>query len=121
MTLKFANYTVLTESSQLTDVQKAQVAAEGIFDDAWETAEEDSIAVEYVDIVDESDAVVYQAYFWPFGSAVFFDAETTTMVADAVQHSIHRCSDLDLWAKLGNAYESADPKILEMISFKVKS
>ena len=118
MKLSFTGYVVLSEKSELTDVQRAQIDAEGIFDDAWETAEEDSIAVEYVEVVDDSGTTRYQGYFWPFGSAVFFPAGEATMVADAVQHSFHRCADLDLWAELGDAYARADPKITEMISFK---
>lgn len=118
MKLSFTGYKVLTSKSELTDAQRAQIATEGIFDDAWETTEEDDIAVEYVDIVDESGTVRYQGYFWPFGSAVFFPAGEDEFAADAVQHSFHRCEDLDLWAALGDAYARADPKITETISFK---
>lgn len=118
MKLSFTGYRVLSEESELTDVQRAQIEAEGIFDDAQETAEEGDIAVEYVDIVDESGTTRYQGYFWPFGSAVFFPAGEAKMVADAVQHSFHRCEDLELWAALGDAYARADPKLNESISFK---
>ena len=118
MKLSFTGYAVLGESSDLTDAQREQIEAEGIFEDAMETAEDGDIAVEYVDVVDESGEVRYQGYFWPFGSAVFFPAGSATMVADAVQHSFHRCEDLDLWKALGDAYARANPKIRESISFK---
>lgn len=108
MELRFVNYRRLDASSSLTEMERAQVESRGILSDSRSTE---------ADVVD-GDAVVFQGYFSPYGSAVFFRANTVDVAASAAQHSLDSCTDFDVWDALGRAYRDAIPKIEESIDFR---
>lgn len=72
---------------------------------------------ELVDVVDEQGKVLYQMYFFDFGTAFVYVAGTVNEAAAACQHSLDISRD-DLFRALGEAYARSEPRIEQRICFR---
>lgn len=79
--------------------------------DAWEIS-----GLELVDVVDETGEIKYQAWFYDFGTAMWFENGTLNEVGGACQHGVE-CEDETLYQAMKEAYENAEPKIQQGMDF----
>ena len=125
MKLTFINYRQFEEASEMKEFEKRQALfdlhRDGLPENLDETLneflEEGEISgLELVDVINENKEIVYQAWFYDFGTALFFKNETLIEVGGACQHG-PECETEELYEAFKEAYNNASPKIEQGIDF----
>jgi len=125
MKLTFINYRQFESASEMKEFEKRQALfdlhRDGLPENLDETLDEfieegEISGLELVDVIDESGKIVYQAWFYDFGTAMFFENETLIEVGGACQHGPH-CDSNEVYAAFKEAYENANPKIDQGMDF----
>lgn len=126
MNLSFVNYRCPKNASEMKDFEKKQILfdlhRDGLPEDIDGTLNElieyeEISGLELVDVFDvDAQKVLYQAWFFDFGTAMFFENETLVEVGGACQHIVE-CNDNDFHQAMKNGYENANPKINQMMKF----
>lgn len=125
MKLQFINYRRPSGPADMKDFEKKQILfdlhRDGLPEDIDGTLEEfleegEISGLELVDVADESGKILYQAWFYDFGTAMFFENQTLNEVGGACQHGVD-CNDEDLHEAMKIAYKNAKPKIEQMMQF----
>ena len=113
-TIRFTRYRRIFGEDELTKGLE-QRQARGMFVDHEDF---DDYFIEVVDVVDDNDTVLYEAYFGAIGGMRVFRSGTEELVAHACQHEIDKCEP-ELRAELAAAYKASNPKIVETIVFRI--
>jgi len=125
MNLSFINYRCPKDPSEMEDFEKKQILFDlhrkGLPKDIDGTlnkflASGEISGLELVDVINEKNEILYQAWFYDFGTAMFFENETLVEVGGACQHYVE-CDDPKLKSALKIAYENASPKIKQGMDF----
>ena len=125
-TLRFANHRRPFEMlAKLPAAQKKQLQLLATNNEAGKIArlvsDEDWNPMELVDVVDiASGKTTHQFYVWPYGCGSLFAAGTTNQVATIIQHAYQLSDgDLPLRTALAAAYAQAEPKLAELVDFRL--